>query len=191
MSARTRGAIAAPNPPLPIYLLPYACAEAINADLAEGAQTLGAAGSVRAVIVRPTLNVRINAIQICCADVVAGNVRVGIYNCSQVNPFTPDTYSLLVESASTPLVGTDRTQDIPIAETLLAKGVYYWFCVQLSDATTKLWRSGQPVWQTWDYALWWPNAGAYGPFQNPLGAGVSSPSAEAYSMKGVITIVNW
>lgn len=57
------------------------------------------------------------------SGVVAGNVRVGIYEEGGVD--TPQGGDLLVESASTVVAGINRWQLIAVADTVLSPGQYY------------------------------------------------------------------
>jgi len=68
------------------------------------------------------------------SGVAAGNVRVGLF---KDNGNTPVGGALIVESASTAKSGTNRKQEISIAETILTKSIV-WVFVYSDEATTQV-----------------------------------------------------
>lgn len=74
----------------------------------------------------------VNRICVFYTTPVAGNIRAGIYN---DNGNTPAGGTLIVESASIAKSGTNRMQEVTIASTQLAAGLY-WIAVQSDEATT-------------------------------------------------------
>lgn len=77
---------------------------------------LGTAGRCYLVPIDVPWPVKVDRISIITRSVAGGNVRVCIYK-EGATADSPAGGKLLVESASTPLAGVNRKQDITIAET--------------------------------------------------------------------------
>ena len=99
--------------------------------------------------------------------VVAGNMRLGIYEDAGDTPATAD---LVVESASVAKAGTWRSQEVAIASTELEAGVY-WIGIQSDEATTELVLTN--LWGTTPNSVqpyYYSRSGGYGAFTDPCPA---------------------
>ena len=95
---------------------------------------VGTIGRVFLFPIEVPVDLTIDRITVAYRATVAGNVRVGIYADAPAGD-TPLAGVLQVESASVAKIGANRHHDIVVANTYLAKGLY-WKAVQSDEVTT-------------------------------------------------------
>lgn len=81
----------------------------------------------------PPFDINVDRIVVSWAGTCAGNVIAGIYN---DNGLTPVGGSLKLSSVSVAKSGTNRRQEITVADTTLLANTLYWLAVMSNEATS-------------------------------------------------------
>lgn len=115
----------------------------------------------------------------CCWSAVAtGNTRIGLYS---DNGAIPDGGALVVESGSIAKTGTNRIQEILVADTLLTPRLY-WLGLEGDDASQVINIAVNYLTETGVAGTlrgrYYDRAGGYGPFTGPCPATVADVAVE-------------
>lgn len=151
----------------PRFLIPY------HTGIAATDQT-ATAGRVLLLLFENFSRINIDSLIIINGTVIAGNVIVGVYG-----PIvTEDTClgaPVLVQSASTPIVGANGPQIVPITETTLPRGRFY-MAVEYSSATHQYRRQTNAS-QIIGWGQFYDRAGGFGALTDPCPAATDTGSA--------------
>jgi len=131
-----------------------------------GSDSMEAAGRVWLSPIEITRTLTVDRIGWKNFGTITGNFRAGIYNDGAAGD-TPALAALIIESASVAGTGTQRKQEVTIANTRLTPGLY-WLAIQGDQSADTI---GAVAWNITiagtlrGYCF--DNAGGYGAFENP------------------------